>query len=96
MYHFVSPKKSSSSVLICFISVIEIFSFTIFLRIKGIFSSLIFATIESLELSNDSIIADINEENIPLVLKKMVKEDISINEMKQMRTLEELFLGLTK
>jgi ABC-type multidrug transport system ATPase subunit len=48
------------------------------------------------ELSNDSIIADINEENIPLVLKKMVKEDISITEMKQMRTLEELFLGLTK
>jgi ABC-2 type transport system ATP-binding protein len=48
------------------------------------------------EVSNDSIIADINEENIPLVLKKMVKEDISITEMKQMRTLEELFLGLTK
>jgi ABC-2 type transport system ATP-binding protein len=48
------------------------------------------------ELSNDSIVADINEEQIPLVLKKMVKEDISITEMKQMRTLEELFLGLTK
>jgi hypothetical protein len=26
----------------------------------------------------------------------MVKEDISITEMKQMRTLEELFLGLIK
>lgn len=48
------------------------------------------------EWSNDTIIANINEENIPLVLKKMVKENISINEMKQMRTLEELFLGLTK
>ena len=48
------------------------------------------------EWSNDTIIANINEENIPLILKKMVKENISINEMKQMRTLEELFLGLTK
>jgi ABC-2 type transport system ATP-binding protein len=48
------------------------------------------------EGSNDSIIANINEENIPLILKKMVKENISITEMKQMRTLEELFLGLTK
>ncbi|MDB0020700.1 hypothetical protein N9E08_00765 [bacterium] len=48
------------------------------------------------ELSNDSIIANINEENIPLILKKMVKENISITEMKQMRTLEELFLGLIK
>lgn len=48
------------------------------------------------ESSNDSIVADINEENIPLILKKMVDENISITEMKQMRTLEELFLGLTK
>ena len=39
---------------------------------------------------------NINEENIPLILKKMVDENISITEMKQMRTLEELFLGLTK
>jgi len=48
------------------------------------------------ESTNDSIIANINEENIPLILKKMVDENISISEMKQMRTLEELFLGLTK
>ncbi len=48
------------------------------------------------EISNDSIVANINEENIPLILKKMVDENISITEMKQMRTLEELFLGLTK
>ena len=48
------------------------------------------------EISNGSIIANINEENIPLILKKMIKENISITEMKQMRTLEELFLGLTK
>lgn len=48
------------------------------------------------ESSNDSIVANINEENIPLILKKMVNENISITEMKQMRTLEELFLGLTK
>ena len=48
------------------------------------------------ESSNDSIVANINEENIPLILKKMIDENISITEMKQMRTLEELFLGLTK
>ena len=48
------------------------------------------------ESSNDSVVANINEENIPLILKKMVDENISITEMKQMRTLEELFLGLTK
>ena len=48
------------------------------------------------ESSNDSIVANINEENIPLILKKMVDENISITEMKHMRTLEELFLGLTK
>ena len=48
------------------------------------------------EGSNNSIVANINEENIPLILKKMVDENISITEMKQMRTLEELFLGLTK
>ena len=48
------------------------------------------------ENTNDSIVANINEENIPLILKKMVDENISISEMKQMRTLEELFLGLTK
>ena len=48
------------------------------------------------EGSNDSIVANINEENIPLIHKKMVDENISITEMKQMRTLEELFLGLTK
>lgn len=46
--------------------------------------------------ANDTIVANINEENIPLILKKMVDENISISEMKQMRTLEELFLGLTK
>ena len=46
--------------------------------------------------TNDSIVANINEENIPLILKKMVDKNISISEMKQMRTLEELFLGLTK
>tara|TARA_Y100000389_G_scaffold97980_1_gene94619 strand:- start:110 stop:562 length:453 start_codon:yes stop_codon:yes gene_type:complete len=48
------------------------------------------------EAFNDCIVANINEENIPLILKKMVDEKISISEMKQMRTLEELFLGLTK
>ena len=48
------------------------------------------------ESTNDSIVANINEENIPLILKKMVDENISISEMKQMRTLEELFLVLTK
>ena len=48
------------------------------------------------ENKNDSIIAQINQENIPLILKKMVESNISISEAKQMRTLEELFLGLIK
>ncbi|MEJ6753826.1 MAG: ABC transporter ATP-binding protein [Flavobacteriales bacterium] len=48
------------------------------------------------ELTNENIVAHINEENIPLILKTMVEENISISEMKQMRTLEELFLGLIK
>jgi len=48
------------------------------------------------ELTNENIVAHINEENIPLILKTMVEENISFSEMKQMRTLEELFLGLIK
>ena len=48
------------------------------------------------ENKNDSIIAKINQENIPLILKQMVESNISISEAKQMRTLEELFLGLIK
>ena len=48
------------------------------------------------EIKNDSIIAQINQENIPGILKQMVESNISISEAKQMRTLEELFLGLIK
>lgn len=48
------------------------------------------------ENKNDSIIAQINQENIPQILKQMVESNISISEAKQMRTLEELFLGLIK
>ena len=48
------------------------------------------------EIKNDSIIAQINQENIPVILKQMVESNISISEAKQMRTLEELFLGLIK
>ena len=48
------------------------------------------------ENNNDSIIAQINQENIPQILKQMVESNISISEAKQMRTLEELFLGLIK
>ena len=48
------------------------------------------------ENKNDCIIAQINQENIPLILKQMVESNISISEAKQMRTLEELFLGLIK
>ena len=48
------------------------------------------------ENKNDSIIAQINQEDIPLILKQMVESNISISEAKQMRTLEELFLGLIK
>ena len=48
------------------------------------------------ENKNDCIIAQINQENIPQILKQMVESNISIFEAKQMRTLEELFLGLIK
>ena len=48
------------------------------------------------ENKNDCIIAQINQENIPQILKQMVESNISILEAKQMRTLEELFLGLIK
>jgi ABC-2 type transport system ATP-binding protein len=48
------------------------------------------------EIRNNNIIALINEENIPLVIEDIVKNNISIQEVRQMRTLEELFLGLTQ
>ena len=48
------------------------------------------------EVRNNNIIALINEENIPLVIEDIVKNNISIQEVRQMRTLEELFLGLTQ
>ena len=48
------------------------------------------------EVRNKNIIALINEENIPLVIEDIVKNNISIQEARQMRTLEELFLGLTQ
>ena len=48
------------------------------------------------EIRNNNIIALINEENIPLVIEDIVKNKISIQEVRQMRTLEELFLGLTQ
>ena len=48
------------------------------------------------EVRNKNIIALINEENIPLVIEDIVKNNISILEVRQMRTLEELFLGLTQ
>ena len=49
-----------------------------------------------LELRDENIIALINEENIPQVISQIMKKNIPISEVKQMRTLEELFLGLTK
>jgi ABC-2 type transport system ATP-binding protein len=48
------------------------------------------------EIRNENIIAFINEENIPHLINKITKNKIPILEVKQMRTLEELFLGLTK
>ena len=48
------------------------------------------------EVRNNNVIALINEENIPLVIEEIVKNNISIQEVRQMRTLEELFLGLTQ
>ena len=49
-----------------------------------------------IEVRNDDIIALINEESIPNVIRKITQKNIPISEVKQMRTLEELFLGLTK
>tara|TARA_X000000950_G_scaffold226342_1_gene273194 strand:- start:2349 stop:3248 length:900 start_codon:yes stop_codon:yes gene_type:complete len=48
------------------------------------------------EERNENIIALINEESIPNVIHKITQKNIPISEFKQMRTLEELFLGLTK
>ncbi len=48
------------------------------------------------EERNENIIALINEESIPNVIHKITQKNIPISEVKQMRTLEELFLGLTK
>ena len=50
----------------------------------------------NMELRNDDIIAFINEESIPNVIRNITQKNIPISEVKQMRTLEELFLGLTK
>ena len=49
-----------------------------------------------IEIRNDDIITLINEESIPNVIRKITQKNIPISEVKQMRTLEELFLGLTK
>ena len=45
---------------------------------------------------NDHIIALIDEKSIPNIIHKITQNNIPIFEVKQMRTLEELFLGLTK
>ena len=50
----------------------------------------------NIEVRNDNIIAFINEESIPNVIRNITQKNIPISEVKQMRTLEELFLGLTK
>ena len=49
-----------------------------------------------IELRNDNIIALIDEESIPNLIRNITQINIPISEVKQMRTLEELFLGLTK
>lgn len=50
----------------------------------------------NIEVRKDNIIAFINEESIPNVIRNITQKNIPISEVKQMRTLEELFLGLTK
>ena len=50
----------------------------------------------NIEVRNDNIIAFISEESIPNVIRNITQKKIPISEVKQMRTLEELFLGLTK
>ena len=49
-----------------------------------------------IEVRNENIIALIDEESIPNIIRNIIQMNIPISEVKQMRTLEELFLGLTK
>ncbi len=49
-----------------------------------------------IEVRNENIIALIDEESIPNLIRNITQINIPISEVKQMRTLEELFLGLTK
>ena len=49
----------------------------------------------SYKVRSNNIIALINEEKISNVIEKIVSKKITFSEVKQMRTLEELFLGLT-
>ena len=49
----------------------------------------------SYEVRSNNIIALINEEKISNVIEKIVSKKITFSEVKQMRTLEDLFLGLT-
>ena len=48
-----------------------------------------------IEVRNENIIALIDEESIPNIIRNIIQMNIPISEVKQMRTLEELFLGLT-
>ena len=54
-----------------------------------------FKGVETPTKKADNIIALINEEKISNVIEKIVSKKITFSEVKQMRTLEELFLGLT-
>ena len=53
---------------------------------------------ENIEFStkNENIIVPVNEEDISALIYKISSNKISIKEVKQLRTLEELFLDLTK
>ena len=48
------------------------------------------------KISNDNIIVPVNEDDISQLINRITSNKINLKEVKQLRTLEELFLDLTK
>ena len=48
------------------------------------------------KINNDNIIVPVNEDDISQLINKITSNKINLKEVKQLRTLEELFLDLTK
>jgi hypothetical protein len=50
----------------------------------------------SFNIKDDTLVAPINENEISPLISKIVNNNIQLREVKQLKTLEELFLDLTK